>query len=65
MKVSDYMSSEVVTANLRDGLHQTFYRMLERGIRHMPVVGEGGTLVGIISERDLRRPRFVVVDDCR
>ena len=59
MKVRDYMSSEVVTANLRDGLHQTFHRMLERGIRHMPVVGERDELVGIISERDLRRPKFV------
>lgn len=59
MKVRNYMSSDVVTANLRDGLHQTFRRMLERGIRHMPVLGEHEELVGLISERDLRRPNFV------
>lgn len=59
MKVRDYMSSTVVTANLRDGLHQTFHRMLERDIRHMPVVGDDENLVGFISERDLRRPDFV------
>jgi acetoin utilization protein AcuB len=59
VKVSDYMSSNVITANLRDGLHQTFHRMLERGIRHMPVLGENGELAGIISERDIRRPNFV------
>jgi len=62
MKVRDYMSTSVITANLRDGLHQTFHRMLERDIRHMPVVGDDEQLVGIISERDLRRPEFVDED---
>jgi len=59
MKVRKYMSTEVYTANLDDGLRQTFYRMRERGVRHMPVLGEGGELVGIISDRDLRRPGWV------
>lgn len=59
MKVSDYMSRDVVTANLEDGAYQTFERMRERGIRHMPVLGKGGVLAGIISDRDLRRPDFV------
>ena len=59
MKVSDYMSTKVVTANLKDGLRQTFYRMRERGIRHMPVLGDDETLVGVISDRDLRRPDWV------
>jgi acetoin utilization protein AcuB len=59
MKVGDYMSTEVVTANLKDGLRQTFYRMRERGIRHMPVLGDDESLVGVISDRDLRRPDWV------
>ena len=59
MKVGDYMSTEVVTANLRDGLRQTFYRMRERGIRHMPVLGDDESMVGVISDRDLRRPDWV------
>ncbi len=59
MKVSKYMSTDVRTANLSDGLRQTFYRMRERGIRHMPVLGEDGCLVGIVSDRDLRRPDWV------
>ncbi len=58
MKIEKYMTSDVVTANLRDGLRQTFYRMRERRIRHMPVV-DGDELVGIISDRDLRRPDWV------
>lgn len=59
MKVRDYMTQDVVTANLADGLRQTFYRMRERDIHHMPVLGDGGELAGIISDRDLRRPDWV------
>jgi len=59
MKVSEYMTRDVVTANLEDGLRQTFYRMRERDIHHMPVVGDRNEIVGIISDRDLRRPDWV------
>jgi acetoin utilization protein AcuB len=59
MKVEKYMSTDVVTANPKDGLRQTFYRMRERGIRHMPVLGDDDRLAGIVSERDLRRPDWV------
>jgi len=59
MKISDYMSQDVVTANLRDGLHQTFHRMMEYNVRHMPVLGEREQLMNIISERDIRRPDTV------
>ncbi|MBW2714027.1 MAG: CBS domain-containing protein [Deltaproteobacteria bacterium] len=59
MIVKQYMSSEVVTANPHDGLRQTFYRMRERDIRHMPVIGADEKIIGIISDRDLRRPDWV------
>lgn len=59
MNVRTHMTSTVVTANLRDGLRQTFYRMRERGVRHMPVLDDDGRLAGIISDRDLRRPDWV------
>ena len=59
MRVRNYMSAEVVTANLRDGLRQTFYRMRERGIRHMPVLADDESIVGVISDRDLRRPGWI------
>jgi acetoin utilization protein AcuB len=59
MKVHQCMTRDVVTANLSDGLRQTFYRMRERDIHHMPVLGDKGTVVGIISDRDLRRPDWV------
>lgn len=59
MKVSHYMTLDVITANPGDGLRQTFYRMRERDIRHMPVVGDDERVIGIISDRDLRRPDWV------
>ncbi|TNF31680.1 MAG: CBS domain-containing protein [Deltaproteobacteria bacterium] len=63
MLVRDYMTTDVVFANLRDGLHQTLVRMHERGIRHMPVLDDHERLAGIVSERDLRRPDFVDPDE--
>lgn len=59
MKVEQFMSPEVVTANPRDGLRQTFYRMRERNVHHMPVLDEHERVIGIISDRDLRRPDWV------
>ncbi len=59
--VSDYMSDGVFCANLRDGLRQTHRRMIAHGIRHMPVVDAQEKVVGIISDRDLRRPDIVDV----
>jgi acetoin utilization protein AcuB len=63
MKIRDYMTTDVTTANLRDGMRQTFFRMRERGIRHMPVIGDRGELAGIISDRDLRRPDWVSTEE--
>lgn len=54
--VRHWMSDTVVAANLEDGLAQTHERMHERDIRHMPVVDDVEQLVGIISDRDIRRP---------
>lgn len=59
MKVSHYMTDKLVVAHTGDGSRQVFFKMRELGIRHMPVVDDGGKLVGIISDRDLRRPDWV------
>lgn len=42
-----------------DGVKTTFHAMRDLGIRHMPVLDEYGELAGMVSERDLRRPRTV------
>lgn len=59
LKVSNFMTSKVLVAKADDGIRQTFFRMRENDIRHMPVVDETRRLVGIISDRDLRRPEWV------
>ena len=53
------MSSKVIHANPDDGIRQTFFRMRENEVRHMPVLDEERVLVGIISDRDLRRPEWI------
>lgn len=58
MRVSEYMQQPALTAAPEDGIRETFFRMREAGIRHLPVL-EGAQLVGMLSDRDLRRPDWV------
>jgi acetoin utilization protein AcuB len=53
MLVSGRMTREVVTASPATSLADGLALMHERRIRHLPVL-EGGRLVGIVSDRDLR-----------
>ncbi|NVB40604.1 CBS domain-containing protein [Pseudenhygromyxa sp. WMMC2535] len=59
MRISKYMTSKLVTARPEDGSRTTFFRMREHDIRHIPVVDDEDELVGIVSDRDLRRPDWV------
>lgn len=58
MRVSEFMTQKVLSAAPDDGIRETFFRMREAGIRHLPVL-DGAQLVGILSDRDLRRPDWV------
>lgn len=58
MRVSDYMTRKVLSAAPDDGIRETFFSMREAGIRHLPVL-DGAQLVGMLSDRDLRRPDWV------
>ena len=63
MKVSKYMTQKLITATPDMSVEQAFLLMRTHRVRHIPVV-EGEALVGIISDRDLRRPRWAEhVDD--
>ena len=53
LRVRDAMSREVVTVEPETGVGEAWGLCRERNIRHLPVV-EGGKLVGIVSDRDLR-----------
>ena len=58
MRVSEFMTRKVITAAPDDGVRETFFRMREAGVRHLPVL-DGAQLVGVVSDRDLRRPDWV------
>ena len=63
MNVSRYMTQKLITTNPEASAREAFFLMRSHQVRHIPVV-EKGELVGIISDRDLRRPRWAEhVDD--
>ena len=53
--VSDVMTTDVVTVQRGSGLLDAAAEMIERGVRHLPVVDAEGRLVGMLSDRDVRR----------
>jgi acetoin utilization protein AcuB len=59
IKVSNYMSTRVISIPPTMGIREAFFKMKEHSIRHLPIVDENNTLVGIISDRELRRPNWV------
>lgn len=59
IKVSKYMSSQVVSIPKDMGIREAFFLMKEHSIRHLPIVNDNKQLIGIISDRELRRPNWV------
>ena len=53
--VRDLMTEGVFAVGVNDDLETIRTLMEERSIRHAPVVGEGGILLGLVSQRDLIR----------
>jgi CBS domain-containing membrane protein len=56
--VRDFMTDKVFTVRPDDPLTMVRDLMSERHIRHVPVVDEDGSVVGLITERDLLRRAF-------
>lgn len=54
MQVREWMSTDLVTVTPSRQVAEARQLMQEYGIRHLPVVGEDGRLVGIVSDRDVR-----------
>jgi len=59
IKVSKYMTGQVVSIPKDMGIREAFFLMKEHSIRHLPIVDENKQLIGIISDRELRRPNWV------
>jgi acetoin utilization protein AcuB len=54
MLVSNWMSKNVVTADIDDSLQDAVKRMKQHDIRMLPVMKKG-KLVGVVTDRDLKR----------
>ena len=59
IKVSKYMTRQIVSISPDIGVRKAFFLMKENSIRHLPIVDESKKLIGIISDRELRRPNWV------
>jgi len=51
--VERYMTQQVVTVDPQDPIQHAADTMVTYGIRHLPVVDEDGTVIGMLSSTDL------------
>ncbi|MGF1788066.1 CBS domain-containing protein [Photobacterium swingsii] len=58
-KVSEYMTRKVITITAEIGLREAFFKMRDEGIRHLPVIDQDNAVIGMVSDRELRRPGWV------
>lgn len=54
-KVSEVMTSPVITVKETDNFSLVNEKISLYDVRHLPVIDDGGRIVGIISQRDLYR----------
>ena len=54
MLVKNWMSKTVITVDVNDSMHDAMKLLKENNIRMLPVMEEG-ELVGIITDRDIKR----------
>jgi CBS domain-containing protein len=56
-KVYDVCTHDLITATPQTPEHQALRTMVDRHIRHLPVLDEGGKLIGMLSLRKLLQHR--------
>ncbi len=54
LRVRDFMTEDPVTLRQGDLLREAVEIVMVRRIRHIPVLDEGGSLVGIVTDRDVQ-----------
>jgi acetoin utilization protein AcuB len=55
MQVSDYMQTASITVTPEELVSGAYQRMQSARIRHLPVVAEDNRLIGVITDRDIRK----------
>lgn len=58
LRVSEIMTSDVVTCTPRDTVDDLMALMTQRRFRHVPVVDDEGSLIGIVSIGDVVKNRI-------
>ncbi len=59
MRVQDLMTRDVIAVHPGDSLARLRDMMIDRDVRHMPVIEGEGNLVGLVSQRDLLRNHLI------
>lgn len=54
MLVSEIMKRNVITMKPNDTIREAIRKIYDHRIRHLVILSEGGDLVGVVSDRDLR-----------
>lgn len=54
MHVSDYMTATPITIESGSDYQEAFQIMEERDLHHLPVVNASGSVIGIVTRRDLQ-----------
>ncbi|MCE4599484.1 MAG: CBS domain-containing protein [Desulfurococcales archaeon] len=54
-QVREFMSKEIIAVAPYESIVKAGQKMLEHGIRHMPVIDSAGKVIGVISIRDALR----------
>ena len=54
MFAMDIMTTNVITVSPETSVEEAYSQMKKHRIRHLPVEGLNGTIIGIVSDRDLR-----------
>ncbi len=57
MKIKEWITKEVVKITPQASVKEAFGLMKSLGIRHLPVIDKG-VLKGMVTDRDLRRPKI-------
>jgi acetoin utilization protein AcuB len=55
MKVFELMSKKLFIVSPDDSVEAAVRLLQQRGVRHLLVIAKGGVLVGIMSDRDIKR----------
>lgn len=62
MKISDVMTPNPTTVHRDDSVKDAKRRLIENGIKHLPVVDDEGFVVGILTDRDIKMKQAVSND---